>query len=112
MLYVKILPVVNPIDFENAEGNFGIANSLFEHFSSKLPISRSIPTNRFVVSVCHLTLRRLQRDLSDSTVLRNLGVALGHTTLGLQSLQRGLGKVQIGIALSSVSDTEGDCERN
>jgi adenylosuccinate lyase len=63
---------VNPIDFENAEGNLGIANALFHHFSSKLPISR------------------LQRDLSDSTVLRNLGVPLSHTLLALKSLQKGL----------------------
>eukprot|EP01128_Nolandella_sp_AFSM9_P003473 TRINITY_DN1497_c0_g1_i1.p1 TRINITY_DN1497_c0_g1~~TRINITY_DN1497_c0_g1_i1.p1 ORF type:complete len:472 (-),score=99.36 TRINITY_DN1497_c0_g1_i1:150-1520(-) len=68
---------VNPIDFENAEGNLGIANSLFEHFASKLPISR------------------LQRDLSDSTVLRNLGVPLGHTLIALQSLLRGFGKVVV-----------------
>jgi adenylosuccinate lyase len=55
---------VNPIDFENAEGNFGIANALFEHFSAKLPISR------------------WQRDLTDSTVLRALGTAFGHTLVG------------------------------
>jgi adenylosuccinate lyase len=68
---------VNPIDFENAEGNFGLANALLAHLSQKLPISR------------------MQRDLSDSTVLRNVGVALGYTLLGYDSLQRGLGKLQI-----------------
>ncbi len=67
---------VNPIDFENAEGNFGIANALFEHLAAKLPISR------------------LQRDLTDSTVLRNVGVPLAHTYLALQSLIKGLGKLQ------------------
>lgn len=66
---------VNPIDFENAEGNFGIANALFEHLSAKLPISR------------------LQRDLTDSTVLRNIGVPMGHTVLGFKSLLKGLNKV-------------------
>jgi adenylosuccinate lyase len=66
---------VNPIDFENAEGNFGIANALLHHFSEKLPISR------------------FQRDLTDSTVLRNLGVALGHALLGYISLRQGLGKL-------------------
>jgi adenylosuccinate lyase len=68
---------VNPIDFENAEGNFGVANSLFEHFSRKLPISR------------------LQRDLSDSTTLRAFGEAFGHALIGYRSLLRGLGKVDI-----------------
>jgi adenylosuccinate lyase len=67
---------VNPIDFENAEGNLGIANALLRHFSEKLPISR------------------WQRDLTDSTVLRNLGVALGHTLIAWRSLLRGLGKVE------------------
>ena len=66
---------VNPIDFENAEGNFGIANALFEHFAAKLPISR------------------WQRDLTDSTVLRALGTAFGHALIGFDSLQRGLGKL-------------------
>jgi adenylosuccinate lyase len=66
---------VNPIDFENAEGNFGIANALLHHFATKLPISR------------------WQRDLTDSTVLRNVGVALGHTLIGWNALQRGLGKI-------------------
>jgi len=68
---------VNPIDFENAEGNFGLANALLVHLSQKLPISR------------------MQRDLSDSTVLRNMGVALGYTLLGVDSLQRGLDKLQV-----------------
>ena len=68
---------VNPIDFENAEGNFGIANALFEHFTAKLPISR------------------WQRDLTDSTVLRALGTAFGHTLIGFDSLQRGLGKLSV-----------------
>ena len=66
---------INPIDFENAEGNFGLANALFEHFSAKLPISR------------------WQRDLTDSTVLRALGTAFGHTQIALDALQRGLGKL-------------------
>ncbi|HZF15136.1 MAG TPA: adenylosuccinate lyase [Steroidobacteraceae bacterium] len=67
---------VNPIDFENAEGNFGVANALLRHFSEKLPISR------------------WQRDLTDSTVMRNLGVALGHTLIALQSLAKGLSKLE------------------
>jgi adenylosuccinate lyase len=66
---------VNPIDFENAEGNLGLANALLRHFAEKLPISR------------------WQRDLTDSTVLRNLGVALGHVLVAWKSLQRGLGKI-------------------
>lgn len=66
---------VNPIDFENAEGNLGIANALFEHLSAKLPISR------------------LQRDLTDSTVLRNLGVPFAHTLIALNSLEKGLNKL-------------------
>lgn len=66
---------VNPIDFENAEGNFGVANALFEHFSRKLPISR------------------LQRDLSDSTVERSFGTAFAHSLIGYKSLMRGLGKI-------------------
>ncbi|MFR9652057.1 MAG: adenylosuccinate lyase [Rikenellaceae bacterium] len=66
---------VNPIDFENAEGNFGIANAIYEHLASKLPVSR------------------LQRDLTDSTVLRNVGVPMSHTLIGLRSLLKGLGKV-------------------
>jgi len=68
---------VNPIDFENAEGNFGIANALLEHFSAKLPISR------------------WQRDLTDSTVLRALGTAFGHTLVALDALARGLGKLTV-----------------
>ncbi|MFT4755178.1 MAG: adenylosuccinate lyase [Salibacteraceae bacterium] len=66
---------VNPIDFENAEGNFGIANAILEHLSAKLPISR------------------LQRDLTDSTVLRNVGVPFGHAIIALNSLSKGLGKL-------------------
>jgi adenylosuccinate lyase len=66
---------VNPIDFENAEGNLGIANALLKHFAEKLPVSR------------------WQRDLTDSTVLRNVGVALGHTLIAWRALGRGLGKV-------------------
>ena len=68
---------VNPIDFENAEGNFGVANALFAHFAEKLPISR------------------WQRDLSDSTVLRNLGTAFAHSTIAYRSLLRGLNKIQV-----------------
>src|SRR3989338_5345313 len=68
---------VNPIDFENAEGNFGVANALFNHFSNKLPISR------------------LQRDLSDSTVLRTMGVAFAHTLVAYRSLLRGLDKIKV-----------------
>jgi len=66
---------VNPIDFENAEGNLGVANALLHHFAAKLPISR------------------WQRDLTDSTVLRNVGVALAHSLIAWNSLQRGLGKI-------------------
>ena len=66
---------VNPIDFENAEGNFGIANAVYEHLSAKLPISR------------------LQRDLTDSTVLRNVGVPLAHSFIAFLSLQKGLSKI-------------------
>ncbi len=66
---------VNPIDFENAEGNLGIANALYEHLSAKLPISR------------------LQRDLTDSTVLRNVGVPMSHSYLALLSIKKGLGKL-------------------
>ena len=68
---------VNPIDFENAEGNLGLANALLRHLSEKLPISR------------------WQRDLTDSTVLRNLGVALGHAVLAYRSLSQGLGKLEL-----------------
>jgi adenylosuccinate lyase len=66
---------VNPIDFENSEGNIGIANALFEHLAAKLPVSR------------------LQRDLTDSTVLRNIGVPIAHTTIALQSTLKGLNKL-------------------
>ena len=66
---------VNPIDFENAEGNLGIANALLEHFSAKLPISR------------------LQRDLTDSTVIRNIGVPVAHTILAILSVNKGVGKL-------------------
>ena len=66
---------VNPIDFENSEGNLGIANAIFEHFAAKLPVSR------------------LQRDLTDSTVLRNIGVPLAHTVLAIKSLIKGLDKL-------------------
>ncbi len=68
---------VNPIDFENSEGNLGIANAIFEFLSAKLPISR------------------LQRDLTDSTVLRNIGVPFGHTIIGLQSTLKGLDKLLV-----------------
>ena len=68
---------VNPIEFENAEGNLGLANALLGHFAAKLPVSR------------------LQRDLSDSTVMRNLGVAIGHTVLSLVSLTSGLGSIEL-----------------
>jgi adenylosuccinate lyase len=68
---------VNPIDFENAEGNLGIANALFEHFAAKLPVSR------------------WQRDLTDSTVLRNLGSAFGHSLLAWESLLKGLSKIEL-----------------
>jgi adenylosuccinate lyase len=68
---------INPIDFENAEGNLGVANALLGHFADKLPVSR------------------MQRDLTDSTVLRNLGVAIGHAVLAYQSLRTGLGKVEV-----------------
>jgi adenylosuccinate lyase len=68
---------VNPIDFENAEGNFGLANALLNHLAQKLPVSR------------------WQRDLTDSTVLRNMGVALGYSQLALVSLSRGIGKLEV-----------------
>ena len=71
---------VNPIDFENAEGNLGIANALYAHFSAKLPVSR------------------WQRDLSDSTVLRNLGVAIGHSVIAYESCLKGVGKLQLNPA--------------
>ena len=68
---------VNPIDFENAEGNLGLANAVMGHLASKLPISR------------------WQRDLTDSTVLRNLGVGLAHGSVAYSSLLRGIGKLQV-----------------
>lgn len=71
---------VNPIDFENAEGNLGIANALFEHLAAKLPVSR------------------LQRDLTDSTVLRNIGVPLSHTLIACSSIRKGLGKLLLNEA--------------
>jgi len=71
---------VNPIDFENSEGNLGIANAIFEHLAAKLPISR------------------LQRDLTDSTVLRNAGVPFGHTIIGFKSTLKGLGKLLLNVA--------------
>jgi adenylosuccinate lyase len=71
---------VNPIDFENAEGNLGIANALLEHLAAKLPISR------------------LQRDLTDSTVLRVVGLPLAHILISLESLQKGLGKLELNRA--------------
>jgi len=66
---------VNPIDFENSEGNLGMANAIFEHLAAKLPISR------------------LQRDLTDSTVLRNIGVPVAHTLIAIKSTVKGLGKL-------------------
>jgi adenylosuccinate lyase len=80
---------VNPIDFENAEGNLGIANALYEHLSAKLPISR------------------LQRDLTDSTVLRNIGVPLSHSFLALCSIEKGIGKL-----LLNKQKMEEDLEHN
>lgn len=80
---------VNPIDFENAEGNLGIANAILEHLSAKLPISR------------------LQRDLTDSTVLRNVGVPVGHIIISLQSTLKGLGKL-----LLNKDTLECDLEKN
>ena len=68
---------VNPIDFENAEGNLGMANAIFDHLAKKLPLSR------------------LQRDLTDSTVLRNIGVPFAHTLISIQSIQKGLSKLQL-----------------
>jgi adenylosuccinate lyase len=80
---------VNPIDFENAEGNLGIANAILNHLGQKLPISR------------------WQRDLTDSTVLRNLGTGFGHVMIALDSLQRGLSKLEVNHAV--ISD---DLDRN
>ena len=68
---------VNPIDFENAEGNMGLANALFGHLAAKLPVSR------------------WQRDLTDSTVLRNMGVGLGYSLIAYASLNKGMGKLQL-----------------
>merc|ERR1711897_69414 len=68
---------VNPIDFENAEGNLGVANAVLEHLSEKLPVSR------------------LQRDLTDSTVIRNLGVPYAHIFIAIRSIQRGLNKLLV-----------------
>jgi adenylosuccinate lyase len=80
---------VNPIDFENSEGNIGLANALFEHLSAKLPVSR------------------LQRDLTDSTVLRNIGTPLAHTLISINSTMKGLDKLLINIEA-----IEADLERN
>ncbi|HOO85458.1 MAG TPA: adenylosuccinate lyase [Prolixibacteraceae bacterium] len=80
---------VNPIDFENSEGNIGIANAIFEHLSAKLPVSR------------------LQRDLTDSTVLRNIGVPIAHTLIAINSAMRGLDKLLINIEA-----IDNDLERN
>jgi adenylosuccinate lyase len=82
---------VNPIDFENAEGNFGLANALLSHMSHKLPVSR------------------WQRDLTDSTVLRNMGVALGYTLLACDSLGRGLDKLEVNAA-ALAADLDGAWE--
>jgi adenylosuccinate lyase len=82
---------VNPIDFENAEGNLGVANALLRHFADKLPISR------------------WQRDLTDSTVLRNLGVALAHALIGWRALERGLTKIEANTTRLS-EDVEGSWE--
>ena len=75
---------VNPIDYENAEGNLGIANAILEHLSSKLPVSR------------------LQRDLTDSTVLRNVGVPMGHIIIAIQSTLKGFSKLLLNIRVSIV----------
>ena len=80
---------VNPIDFENAEGNLGLANVIYEHLSHKLPISR------------------LQRDLTDSTVSRNVGVPIAHTIISLASIEKGMGKLLLNE--QAVSD---DLENN
>ena len=72
---------VNPINFENAEGNFGLANALFEHFSTKLPQSR------------------LQRDLTDSTVIRNVGLAFGYTMVAVNSIMKGIKKIEPNTAV-------------
>src|SRR5690606_7772876 len=80
---------VNPIDFENAEGNLGVANALFEHLAAKLPVSR------------------LQRDLTDSTVLRNIGVPFAHTIISYRSILKGLDKL-----LLNKQKIEADLENN
>jgi adenylosuccinate lyase len=80
---------VNPIDFENSEGNLGVANAVLEHLAAKLPISR------------------LQRDLTDSTVTRNIGVPLAHMLIGLKSLLRGLDKLILNTEV-----IRGDLQRN
>ena len=80
---------VNPIDFENSEGNLGVANSIFNHLSSKLPISR------------------LQRDLTDSTVLRNIGVPIAHTVIGINSTIKGINKI-----LVNTEKINSDLEKN
>ncbi len=82
---------VNPIDFENSEGNLGLANALLRHMAEKLPISR------------------WQRDLTDSTVLRNMGVALGHTVLGWVSLRQGLDRLAVDEA-SIAADLDANWE--
>jgi adenylosuccinate lyase len=79
---------VNPIDFENAEGNFGMANAMLGHFAEKLPISR------------------WQRDLTDSTVQRNLGSAIAHVIIGLQSLSKGVGKLEVNVAAINADISE------
>ncbi|GHS87057.1 adenylosuccinate lyase [Bacteroidia bacterium] len=80
---------INPIDFENAEGNLGLANAIFEHLSGKLPISR------------------LQRDLTDSTVMRNVGVPIAHTLIAMKSLEKGIGKLVL-----NKSTIEADLDHN
>jgi adenylosuccinate lyase len=80
---------VNPIDFENSEGNIGLANAIFEHLANKLPVSR------------------LQRDLTDSTVLRNIGVPFAHTLISVNSTMRGLNKLLI-----NTDAIEADLEKN
>ena len=80
---------VNPIDFENSEGNLGIANSIFNHLSSKLPVSR------------------LQRDLTDSTVLRNIGIPIAHTVIGINSTIKGINKI-----LVNTEKINSDLEKN
>ena len=82
---------VNPIDFENAEGNFGLSNALLSYLAQKLPVSR------------------WQRDLTDSTVLRNMGVAVGHSLLALQSLQKGISKLEVASA-PMLADLDGAWE--